>query len=194
MLQFSTAARARSSVVFVKMVRCLRLGLVQLPSPSAFLRERASPGAVTLGSNARPARRPVVWHDCDSWVVLSGTGIRPFVALVRSLTCIWLTAGVCLAVTGAVASARAAEGAPDPSFGSGGIATYELGLGTSRRRSDLFDLAVPAEGKIYAVGVSRDEPNAVTLLVRITPDGALDPSFGEEGLVRGALPLGESAG
>jgi uncharacterized delta-60 repeat protein len=80
---------------------------------------------------------------------------------------------------------QASEGVPDPSFGTGGVATYELGLEGSRRQSQFSALGVSSDGNIYVVGDSSDTGDSASLVARLTDSGALDPSFGAAGVVLG---------
>jgi uncharacterized delta-60 repeat protein len=71
-----------------------------------------------------------------------------------------------------------ADGALDPSFGAGGVLTIEVPGG-----AQIFDLAVQDDGKIVAVGSGQPRFSAdCPMLVRLTPSGALDPSFAGGGL------------
>lgn len=70
-------------------------------------------------------------------------------------------------------------GVPDTRFGSGGVFMYG---GTGRYRG--FDATVQRDGKIVVTGSAnitggRDD----LLLLRLTPDGRLDPTFGAGGVV-----------
>ena len=96
-----------------------------------------------------------------------------------------LTAGV-LSVSGAAA----APGDLDPSFGTGGIVSTDLGAGGTR----LQALVRQPDGKLVAAGgawfgyVQGD-----IALVRLTDAGALDPTFGVNGLVTTDLGGSEMA-
>ncbi len=88
--------------------------------------------------------------------------------------------------------ARASEGVPDPSFGNGGVATYELGLEGRGRSSQFGALGVSPGGNIYVAGESRNERNFAALIASVTDSGALDSSFGKSGVLlgeRGATPV-----
>ena len=80
------------------------------------------------------------------------------------------------------------DGSLDPSFGSGGIASADLGLGLA---GTLGVVAPPFPRAARA-------PHGKTLiafgdrLARLLPDGGLDPSFGSGGIV--VLPPGEARG
>jgi uncharacterized delta-60 repeat protein len=82
------------------------------------------------------------------------------------------------------------DGRPDPSFGDGGLRTLRLG--------NLFvpgAVAIEPDGRILLAGVSHREkslsrermPGWATV-VRLDPDGSLDPSFGEGGVFRASPP------
>jgi uncharacterized delta-60 repeat protein len=75
-----------------------------------------------------------------------------------------------------------AEGIPDPAFGSGGVASYQLGFGHHSPSSGFRGVAVAAGGSIYADGVSLTGGGEFLVLVaRLTESGALDPRFGVGG-------------
>jgi uncharacterized delta-60 repeat protein len=69
-----------------------------------------------------------------------------------------------------------ASGAPDP--GLAGKGRLEIRAGEA--------MAVQADGKLLVAGKQwlRDELAYASLLQRFTPDGALDPEFGDDGVVR----------
>lgn len=69
------------------------------------------------------------------------------------------------------------DGSLDPTFGNGGIVRTNLTPG----RDMANDLVVQPNGRIVAVGSAGDSP--VFALVRYTPDGSLDPTFGGDGTV-----------
>jgi uncharacterized delta-60 repeat protein len=87
-----------------------------------------------------------------------------------------------LAAGSAGAARAAAPGSLDPSFG-GGITSP----GTNTR---LFGTAVQSDGKVVAVGETGVGSSPAVLLARFTSSGALDPSFGSGGLVRGPAVSG----
>ena len=107
-----------------------------------------------------------------------------------TLACrVWLVllASVCLGCW--ATPTFAAEGTPDPSFGSGGVATYELGLGASGvRRSNLAAVGTSRDGTIYVAGESVEEGHTVVLVARANTNGSLDSAFGDGGVRRGATP------
>jgi uncharacterized delta-60 repeat protein len=105
----------------------------------------------------------------------------------RSSFAVWVLAMCWLGLS--TCPALAIEGVPDPSFAAGGVATYELGLGT-RRPADGFSqfgaIAVSREGQIYVAGTSGDQESKVAALVaRVTAHGALDATFAKRGAVIG---------
>lgn len=72
------------------------------------------------------------------------------------------------------------DGSLDPGFGSDGLVTREeLTIGQSVR--------IQPDGKIIAVGISEISGNHDIALSRWSPDGSLDASFGDDGIVRTAL-------
>ncbi len=116
----------------------------------------------------------------DGEVVVAGhmaaDGVTPHVAVVR-----WT-----------------ADGTLDASFGTGGVATYE-GVPASEASS----VAVQDDGRIVVAGRAADNPvppgpaegpgqlgadtDWTWALLRLTDDGALDPSFGDGGVTRTAV-------
>jgi uncharacterized delta-60 repeat protein len=72
-----------------------------------------------------------------------------------------------------------ADGALDPSFGSGGRVTTPI----SSANDHLFDLAVQSDGKLVAAGWSFRGGEPHIALARYDGDGSLDPSFDGDGIV-----------
>ena len=71
-----------------------------------------------------------------------------------------------------------ADGSLDLSFGEGGrVLIDEVGEGQAH------DVTVQADGKILVAGLATDEEYGGFALFRFTPDGDLDPTFGEGGRV-----------
>jgi uncharacterized delta-60 repeat protein len=79
----------------------------------------------------------------------------------------------------------ATDGSLDASFGSGGLVKTDRGGGTEGSEY-LFAVAVQADGKIVAMGLS----DADLCILRYTSAGALDSGFGSGGVVTVALPEG----
>ncbi len=88
-----------------------------------------------------------------------------------------------------------AEGLLDGEFGSGGFADASPGPGFSW----AADLAIQPDGKIVAAGTVSSQAGKAgaycetcmrPLLLRFLPSGALDPAFGEGGVVRVPGPSG----
>ncbi|MDQ2630437.1 MAG: hypothetical protein M3Y75_05615, partial [Actinomycetota bacterium] len=84
------------------------------------------------------------------------------------------------------------NGAPDPSFGKDGTSA-RIPLASSH-------LAVDAQGRVVVLGVGAlgpcqrvGTPPFGLMLARLLPNGALDPSFGQDGVVR-AAEAGETLG
>ena len=71
------------------------------------------------------------------------------------------------------------SGGLDSSFGQGGWTTTELG---SFEQS--YAVALQRDGRIVLAGESECEPALCFTLVRYLPNGSLDPSFGQGGVVR----------
>jgi uncharacterized delta-60 repeat protein len=84
---------------------------------------------------------------------------------------------------------KAAPGDPDPSFGVGGVATFDF----AQNYDNVYAVGVQPDGKIVVVGtVMTAARNADILVLRYTPAGALDPSFGSGGVVTTSLAPGSS--
>lgn len=84
--------------------------------------------------------------------------------------------------SGALVARYMSDGSLDSSFGSGGIATPGVSMRTAAA-------ALQPDGRILLVG---SIPNSATsVLARLEPDGALDPTFGSGGVV--TTTLGSSA-
>lgn len=74
------------------------------------------------------------------------------------------------------AAAWGAPGDLDPSFGPGGTAIADFGLGADE---NVQDVAIDASGRVVAVGSARLEGFASSVAVaRYTASGSLDPTFG----------------
>ncbi len=76
---------------------------------------------------------------------------------------------------------RLPDGAPDPSFGTGGMVITSFGAIFQA----AYDVAVRRDGRIVAAGsAGEDSGRARRMAVaRYLPDGRLDPGFGGDGLV-----------
>jgi uncharacterized delta-60 repeat protein len=85
----------------------------------------------------------------------------------------------------APAPSLAGSGVLDPTFGSGGVATLELGIGnTNSPGSSFAALGFGAAGSIYAAGLSMDGLERWEVLTaRLSEGGALDASFAGSGWV-----------
>src|SRR5664279_1818098 len=73
------------------------------------------------------------------------------------------------------------DGSPDTTFGTGGVATWDLGL------TDIANaVAIQSDGKIVVAGsvAFLATPPGIALL-RFNANGTLDPTFGVGGLVYG---------
>lgn len=89
----------------------------------------------------------------------------------------YLVVGSALGESGRLGVARlTADGTLDPSFGTGGIVTH--GFGQSVLAADAA--ATPA-GAVLVTGRLYDGTRSSWLLARLLPDGALDPSFSDDG-------------
>jgi uncharacterized delta-60 repeat protein len=81
------------------------------------------------------------------------------------------------------------NGSPDPTFGQDGITTTPIAFGPSyTAESSASSLAILPDGKILAAGTTEGtdgyfNPSAFAI-ARYKADGSLDPTFGEDGVVR----------
>jgi uncharacterized delta-60 repeat protein len=74
-----------------------------------------------------------------------------------------------------------ANGTPDNSFGTAGVATISVGLQSDNPAA----MALQPDGKIVVAGYSNDSPNVGFLtMMRMNPNGTLDNSFGSGGSSR----------
>ena len=77
-----------------------------------------------------------------------------------------------------------ANGTPDPGFSGDGTVTTEVGS-----EGGAVDLAIDARGRIVTAGGATDTPSTEDfVLIRYSPNGARDGSFGSGGIVRTELP------
>lgn len=70
-----------------------------------------------------------------------------------------------------------ASGRLDPAFGPGGTVKLDLSAGTGEEAADV---AIAPDGSIVAVGTAGEDVE----IMRLRPDGSLDPAFGTGGHVR----------
>ncbi|NOT47954.1 MAG: hypothetical protein HOP17_09440 [Acidobacteria bacterium] len=79
-----------------------------------------------------------------------------------------------------------ADGSLDTSFGTNGIFLKDLSVGKLNAADELYSLVFQTDGKIVASGTS-DRISGVVgqdrnlVVIRLTGDGVLDPSFGDNG-------------
>lgn len=89
------------------------------------------------------------------------------------------------------------DGTLDPSFGTGGLASVPVGSAilTPTTVSGLGAIALAPDGSIVVATVLVEIDTAVQreLVARLTPDGALDASFGTRGYVVGDYTVPEGA-
>jgi uncharacterized delta-60 repeat protein len=74
------------------------------------------------------------------------------------------------------------DGSLDPTFGSGGAVITDL----RQNVDEVYDIAILADGRIVAAGISQTKPGSNTsdfAIVRYNPDGSLDTTFGKDGKV-----------
>jgi uncharacterized delta-60 repeat protein len=72
-----------------------------------------------------------------------------------------------------------ADGAPDPDFAAGGRFVKDI---TNRTEDICTAVTLQPDGKIVVIGRSGMAGKGVVGALRLTPSGALDPSFGDGGL------------
>ncbi len=84
----------------------------------------------------------------------------------------------CLVLLFCSPNAWAQVGTLDPSFGTGGLVTTDVGSGTY---DDAYAVLLQPDGKIIAAGTSGYEDAQDLAVVRYMPDGTLDPEFGTDG-------------
>ncbi len=72
------------------------------------------------------------------------------------------------------------DGTLDNSFGSNGIVTSDLQTGSE---DVAYSVAIQVDGKIVLAGYSDNGSNKDAALIRYLPDGSLDNSFGNNGIV-----------
>lgn len=77
---------------------------------------------------------------------------------------------------------NAQHGVLDPDFDADGIASFEIG---NQGYTDGYDIAVQQDGKILVLGETelQNPINEASYLLRLFPDGSVDPSFGQNGIV-----------
>lgn len=77
------------------------------------------------------------------------------------------------------------DGMPDTSFDGDGIVIINNAAGGNNWDKSSYGIAVDAAGKIVIAGFSRNVAlKYEVVVIRLTSDGALDPSFGTGGIVR----------
>jgi uncharacterized delta-60 repeat protein len=83
-------------------------------------------------------------------------------------------------------------GTLDPSFASGGTLVHQFGSANMAGAwSEGFAVAVQSDGKVVIGGMATDSSgNNEALVVRLNPDGSLDGSFGNGGVVTQQLSVG----
>jgi uncharacterized delta-60 repeat protein len=87
-----------------------------------------------------------------------------------------------LVLIGMVSSPRARAQLPaslDPTFGDGGKVWLDVGT----VHNEAYAVAVQPDGKIIVAGNNRNTQTDAIILARYTPSGALDPTFGNGGVV-----------
>jgi uncharacterized delta-60 repeat protein len=91
--------------------------------------------------------------------------------------------GVVAALSVSLALAGPAAGAPgdlDPTYGGDGL--FALSLGTATVEVDPVGAVLQSDGKLVIVGAITFTTGGEFLIVRLTSNGELDPSFAEDGI------------
>jgi uncharacterized delta-60 repeat protein len=117
-----------------------------------------------FGTNGRFTWNASVWNDYAEAVAVGPDGK--------------VLVGGCSGAFGVVLRLDA-QGALDPGFGMGGAWTW------TEAEACVQGLALQPDGRVVAVGYSCPGATCEQLLVRLLPDGTLDPDFGASGVVRG---------
>jgi uncharacterized delta-60 repeat protein len=78
------------------------------------------------------------------------------------------------------------DGAPDPDFGADGLVVLHPGT-----LSAVGDVAVDANGRAIVLGAASSSRGFRPLVIRLRPDGTLDPSFGSGGIARFGKPFAD---
>ncbi|MBS1793886.1 MAG: hypothetical protein JSS81_08525 [Acidobacteria bacterium] len=125
--------------------------------------------------------------------IVSFDGAGPSAIAVRPDGGIVLGGGVSINGSAGVLLVRYdAGGAPDQSFGAGGVVRTAIPVGGAQSLY-LARLSVLSDGRMIAIGSYAGPPLApgsttsYFLVARFRPDGALDPSFGAGGVVSGLV-------
>lgn len=84
------------------------------------------------------------------------------------------------------------DGSLDSGFGSGGKVITNVSFGNFINNDELYGLAIQTDGKIVAVGDSKDNSNSNFVVIRYNANGSLDSSFGTGGVTQ--TPLGTAGG
>jgi uncharacterized delta-60 repeat protein len=85
---------------------------------------------------------------------------------------------ICLIIFLSVQITARAAGVTDPTFGTNGTVTTDIGSNLQARKVKL-----QSDGKILALGTVGKGTMQDTVLVRYNPDGSLDTSFGSNGIL-----------
>lgn len=161
--------------------------VVELPESGDYTIEvdgdRNEPGAYRIGLGTGEGRLDPAFRGEGSFLLNGSTGEASLVQMITDPN------GRVLTVSDGGVQVRRylRDGALDTSFGSSGVVDLEV-LGFFGTFNFNSPLTVQPDGKVVVVGVNgaRD-----VLLVRLTTDGALDATFGSDGLV--SVTLDETA-
>jgi uncharacterized delta-60 repeat protein len=80
------------------------------------------------------------------------------------------------------------DGTPDQSFGNGGLVTTAI----DKAGDSASAIAIQPDGKIIAAGRAKGDKKNYFALARYHSDGALDPTFGIQGVVKRSVGKGDS--
>lgn len=77
-----------------------------------------------------------------------------------------------------------ADGKPDPSFGTNGVARIDLGPGAGNTRDALWSVARDATDRLLLFGSKKADgrTDMDRVVVRLTPNGAIDETFATKGV------------
>ncbi|OJT17248.1 hypothetical protein BO221_46880 [Archangium sp. Cb G35] len=110
-----------------------------------------------------------------------------------------LVAGAAMAATGNCSDTRyqsvlfaryTSTGAPDTTLGGTGVLTFRISSGSTITPAVLHAVAVDSQGRIVGAGTAQHDDKDI-LLMRISPTGAADNTFGGDGVVSRDLGTNE---
>jgi uncharacterized delta-60 repeat protein/uncharacterized repeat protein (TIGR01451 family) len=107
---------------------------------------------------------------------------RKILSTIRIIRGLGFILAATLMATAPLSRVSADAGDLDTSFGTNGFAVAQLQAGENSL--DLFDVAIQADGKIVAAGLSGSYANTDVTLIRYNANGSLDTTFGAGGMVK----------